>query len=152
MTSTVLPSTPDALGEASARTLLFRVGQTIYGTDIADIREVIPYRRVTRLPGAPDHVQGLVNLRGTIVTVVDLGQRLDPARAPVRKGSILIAAVGDRVTGIAVDDVMDVRPVLADELTAAGSTFDGIVRGLGHSAAQVVILIDIPTLVQHVLL
>lgn len=152
MTSSVLPSTPDAPGDATARTLLFRVGETIYGTDIADIREVIPYRRVTRLPGAPACVQGLVNLRGTLVTVIDLGQRLDAARPPVRRGSILIAAVGTRITGIAVDDVMDVRTVLADELTAAGTTFDGLVRGLGHSAHQVVILIDIPTLVQHVLL
>jgi len=136
----------------TARTLLFRVGETIYGTDIADIREVIPYRRVTRLPDAPPHVQGLVNVRGTLVTVIDLGRRLEAARPPVRRGSILIAAVGTRVAGVAVDEVMDVRSVVADEMAAAGSTFDGLVRGVGHSAEQVVILIDIPTLVKHVLL
>jgi purine-binding chemotaxis protein CheW len=151
LTSTA-PTLPDVREDAAARTLLYRVGRTVYGSDIADIREVVPYRRVTRLPGAPAHVQGLLNLRGTIVTVLDLGRRLDPTRDPVRSGSILIATVGSRLTGIAVDDVMDVRPVVADELTAAGATLDGAVIGLGHSAAQVVILIDIPTLVQHVLL
>ena len=151
MTSTALPPT-DLPEDVSARTLLYRVGRTVYGSDIGDIREVLPYRRVTRLPGAPAYVQGLLNLRGTIVTVVDLGQRLDPARAPVRQGSILVAAVGSRLAGIAVDDVMDVRPVISGELAAAGATLDGVVLGLGHSAAQVVILIDIPTLVTHVLL
>ena len=124
----------------------------MYGSDIGDIREVVPYRRVTRLPGAPAHVQGLLNLRGTIVTVIDLGVRLDPTREPVRRGSILIAALGTRLAGIAVDDVMDVRPVVTGELGAVGATLDGAVLGLGHSSAQVVILIDIPTLVKHVLL
>ena len=73
---------------ATARTLLFRVAGKVYGCDIEAVREIIPYRRATRLPGAPPFVQGLVNLRGTIVTVLDLGARLDPARPPVRDGSI----------------------------------------------------------------
>jgi len=156
LTSSALPPTPEAPEElhadATARTLLYRIGRTVYGSDIGDIREVVPYRRVTRLPGAPTHVQGIVNLRGTIVTVIDLGIRLDPTRSPVRQGSILIATVGTRLVGMAVDDVMDVRQVATEELTSAGASFDGVVLGLGHSADQVVILIDIPTLVQHVLL
>lgn len=136
----------------AARTLLYRVGDTLYGSDIAAIREVVPYRRVTRLPGAPPHVQGLVNLRGTILTVVDLGVRLDPAREPARRGSILVVPAGTRLAGVVVDEVLEVRAVVAEEAGAGGAALDGVVRGLGHSDHQVVILVDILSLVKQVLL
>src|SRR6478672_8530994 len=89
---------------AIARTLLFRVAGKVYGCDIEAVREIIPYRGATRLPGAPPFVQGLINLRGTIVTVLDLGTRLDPARQPVRdgSGSIILATHGTRTVGVAV--------------------------------------------------
>src|SRR6187455_550593 len=86
---------PDS--RAAARTLLFRVAGKVYGCDIEEVREIIPYRRATRLPGAPPYVQGLINLRGTIVTVLDLGTRLDAGRAPVSEGSIILATHGTRV-------------------------------------------------------
>src|SRR5688572_29558867 len=92
---------------AAARTLLFRVAGDVYGCDIDRVREIITFRRATRLPGAPPYVQGLINLRGTIVTVLDLGARLDPTRQPMRDagGSIILVEHGARVVGVAVDEV-----------------------------------------------
>ena len=136
----------------AGRTLTYRVGTVVYGSDISAIREVLPYRPATRLPGAPAYVRGLINLRGTIVTVIDLGTRLDPTRPPAASGSILVASVGTRLTGVVVDEVMDVRPVELDEAQESGGSTDGVVRGLGHSGDQVVILIDIHSLVKQVLL
>jgi purine-binding chemotaxis protein CheW len=139
---------------SSARTLLFRVAERTYGCDIDAVREIIPYRRATRLPGAPIYVQGLVNLRGTIVTVLDLGQRLDATRPPVREGSIILAQLGTRNVGVAVDEVMDVQAI-AEEPVEAGAGTDstgGLVRGLGHLEDDVVVLIDIHMLVTQVLL
>jgi len=75
------------------RTLLFRVGSAVYGCDIDDIREIVPHREATRLPGAPSYVQGLINLRGTIVTVLDLGVRLGATRDRVGEGSIMLVAM-----------------------------------------------------------
>jgi len=139
---------------ATARTLLFRVAEKVYGCDIDAVREIIPYRRATRLPGAPSFVQGLINLRGTIVTVLDLGIRLDPSRAPVREGSIILAEHGSRNVGVAVDEVMDVQAITEDpvETGAGGDRRGGLVRGLGHLEDDVVALIDIHTLVTQVLL
>jgi purine-binding chemotaxis protein CheW len=142
---------------AAARTLLFRVAERTYGCDIDAVREIIPYRRATRLPGAPAYVQGLVNLRGTIVTVLDLGVRLDPARPPVREGSIILAQHGTRNVGVAVDEVMDVQAIAEEPADAnAGGrgtdTTGSLVRGLGHLEDDVVVLIDIHTLVTQVLL
>jgi purine-binding chemotaxis protein CheW len=142
---------------AAARTLLFRVAGSVYGCDIDAVREIIPYRRATRLPGAPPYVQGLINLRGTIVTVLDLGARLDAARAPMREagsgGSIILAEHGARVVGVAVDEVLDVQAIAEEPLDGAnGDTHGGLVRGLGHLGDDVVVLIDIHTLVTQVLL
>jgi len=136
----------------AARTLLFRVAGKMYGCDIDSVREIIPYRRATRLPGAPSFVQGLINLRGTIVTVLDLGARIDPERAPVRDGSIILATHGTRVVGVAVDEVMDVQAITEEHVEAHGGARDALIRGLGHSESDVVVLVDIHTLVTQVLL
>ncbi|HEX7978916.1 MAG TPA: chemotaxis protein CheW [Gemmatimonadaceae bacterium] len=139
---------------ATARTLLFRVAGKVYGCDIDAVREIIPYRRATRLPGAPSFVQGLINLRGTIVTVLDLGTRIDPARPVVRDGSIILATHGSRVVGIAVDEVMDVQAISEEHVENHGGARggDALVRGLGHLEDGVVVLVDIHTLVTQVLL
>jgi purine-binding chemotaxis protein CheW len=140
---------------AAARTLLFRVAGGTYGCDIDAVREIIPYRRATRLPGAPPYVQGLINLRGTIVTVLDLGARLDASRPAMRDsgGSIILAEHGTRVVGVAVDEVLDVQAIAEEPVDAGtGDARGGLVRGLGHLGDDVVVLIDIHTLVTQVLL
>ena len=125
----------------------------MYGCDIEAVREIIPYRRATRLPGAPKYVQGLINLRGTIVTVLDLGVRLDASRAPVRDGSIILATHGARVVGVAVDEVMDVQAIDEEPIaTSGGDTPRGLVRALGHLDDGVVVLVNIHALVTQVLL
>ncbi|MES2179359.1 MAG: chemotaxis protein CheW [Gemmatimonadota bacterium] len=146
--SATIPETP-----AAARTLLFRVAGRVYGCDIDAVREIIPYRRATRLPGAPRYVQGLINLRGTIVTVLDLGARLDAQRDAVREGSIILATYGARVVGVAVDEVMDVQAIVEEPIAASGEESSrGLVRGLGQLDDGVVVLVDIHALVTQVLL
>ena len=139
---------------AAARTLLFRVAGTVYGCDIDAVREIIPYRRATRLPGAPPYVQGLINLRGTIVTVLDLGARLDPARAP-RAGRVdhPRRRTARASSGVAVDEVMDVQAHRGGARRgAAAARAAALMRGLGHLEDDVVVLVDIHTLVTQVLL
>ena len=137
------------------RTLLFRVGTTVYGCDIDDLREIVPFRPATRLPGAPSYVTGLINLRGTIVTVLDLGVRLEPARTPIGDGSIMLVALpgGARLVGVAVQEVMDVRIVGSErDDVVSGSAGTDVVRGLAQVDGATVILLDIHSLVRQVLL
>jgi len=135
--------------------LLFRVGSAVYGCDIDDIREIVPHREATRLPGAPPYVQGLINLRGTIVTVLDLGVRLGATRDRVAEGSIMLVAMpgNARLVGVAVEEVMDVRVVgTSDDDVIADSAGNDAVRGLAHVDGGTVILLDIHSLVRQVLL
>ena len=140
--------------DAPARELvLFRVAGRIHGIDLHTIREVIPARRTTRLPGAPDFVAGLMNVRGTIVTVIDLGAHL--ASAPVGSGAqVVLVEEGAKLVGIAVDEVLEVRRLDASQVEPAPpeQTEGGVVAGLGHSGDSVVILLDIRAIIQHVLL
>jgi len=146
---------PVAPRTGERRTLLFRVGSTVYGCDIDDIREIVPFRAATRLPGAPSYVHGLINLRGTIVTVVDLGARLEATHERVAgEGSIMLVSMpgSTRVVGVAVQEVMDVRVVgSARDDVIADSAGNDAVRGLAHVDGATVILLDIHSLVRHVL-
>jgi purine-binding chemotaxis protein CheW len=156
LASTASTSEPHVAPSTGARrTLLFRVGSAVYGCDIDDIREIVPYRQATRLPGAPRYVTGLINLRGTIVTVLDLGVRLDGTRERVSDGSIMLVAMpgGARLVGIAVEEVMDVRLVGASrDDVIADSAGNDAVRGLARVDDGTVILLDIHSLVRQVLL
>jgi purine-binding chemotaxis protein CheW len=151
--------------EGGRQLLLFRAGGRLYGCDIATVREIIPFRRCTRLPGAPAYVCGLTNLRGTVVTVVDLAGRLGSESPESRTrpaalrtdGSIIVAEHGAKVAGLAVDSVRDVQ-VLADDRMAddaaasAAATEDGtVVRGLGQLGDEVVIVLDVQTILRQVL-
>jgi purine-binding chemotaxis protein CheW len=135
---------------AEYRALLFRVGKAVYGCDIADVREIVPVRRATRLPGTPAFVDGLINLRGTILTVIDLGARLEGDRSLTEEGSVIIVDVGGRHLGLAVGEVMDVTPLHVDP--PPEDRAGDVVRGLGHLGDTVVIILDIPALVGQVLL
>jgi purine-binding chemotaxis protein CheW len=144
----------------AAPTLLFRVGATTYGCDISDAQEIIPLRPVTRLPGAPACVRGLMNMRGIIVTVLDLGVRFDPARPPATDGSILLIRYRDRLVGAVVDEVLDVRVLEAavldadtDDAVGKGTAAGGdIVRCVVTVGDDAVILLDLDVLITQVLL
>lgn len=122
----------------------------MYGVDSTQIQEIIPFRRVTRLPGAPPFVRGLINVRGTIVTVIDLGARLDPSCAPIDDGSVLLARYRERTVGLAVDEVLDVRGVVVD--APPEQAVNGVVRGLSTVDARAVVILDLDAMMHRVLL
>ena len=136
----------------STSTLLFRVGAGLFGCDTTNVQEIIPPRPSTRLPGAPRFVRGLINIRGTIVTVLDLGVRLGAADESPSDGSILLVRHRDRVVGLSVDEVADVRLLDVEQDETAGSSTGGIVRGVASVDDTPVVVLDLDTLIQQVLL
>jgi purine-binding chemotaxis protein CheW len=132
--------------------LLFAVAGTVYGCDIGAVREIVPLRRTTRLPGAPPYVRGLVNLRGAIVTVIDLAARL-AGGAVVDEGSVVLAEFGTKNVGLAVDEVRDVQLLAPERFEPASGDVarGGIVRGLGHLDDGVVIVLEVPAVIRQVM-
>ena len=144
-----MDSTASILEASLTSTLLFRVGAVLYGCDIRCSQEIVPYVAATRLPGAPAHVLGLINVRGTVVTVVDLGVRLDSTATPSTEGSILLVRHRDRWAGVLVDEVVDVRALDVDE---SRSEAGGIVRGVATIEAGAVAVLDLHAVIRQVLL
>ena len=147
--STDSTGTPEQPGE---RLLLVTLGGALYGFDGEAVREIVGILPPTRLPGAPAHVRGVVNLRGQLLTVVDLGHRLAGAPTGATDGSMVVVQEGDRFLGVLVDDVPDVQAVEvipAERATLARS--EGLLTGLGRLGDEVVLVVDIPELVRQTL-
>jgi purine-binding chemotaxis protein CheW len=111
---------------------------------------------MTRIPGAPAFVRGLINMRGTIITVLDLAVRLDQACPPSEDGSILLVRHrgGDRVVGIVVDEVLDVRALSIDEGDSDRSISgarSAITRGVAMLDDAAVVVLDLDVLISQVL-
>ena len=159
MDSTVPPPEPPEQPEpaepteaAGSRLLLVDLGGATYGLDADQVREIVPLLPATRLPGAPRHVKGVVNLRGQLLTVCDLGERLTGRSLQNPDGSTVVLQAGDRALGILVDDVHDVEWLAvtsAADATIADAA--GIVSGLGRLGDEVVLVIDVPELVRQTL-
>ncbi len=128
------------------------LGSTLCGLAAGLIREIVPLQPFTRLPGAPAWVRGMVNLRGQIVTVMDLKHRLrgEPAAGP--DPSIVVVQADERTLGMVVDDVREVTflSVMPTEEAALGE-HAGLVVGLGRLEDEVVLVIDVPELVRQTL-
>ncbi|MDR6990830.1 chemotaxis protein CheW [Luteimonas sp. 3794] len=140
-------STPSAAGEY----LTFTLGAEHYGVDILKVQEIRGYDAVTRLPDAPDYIKGVINLRGTIVPVIDLRLKLRLAEARYDSFTVMIVLnVEDRVVGIVVDGVSDVVPLAEDQVRATpefGATVDTkFIAGIGTLDERMLILLDIETL------
>jgi purine-binding chemotaxis protein CheW len=136
------------------RLLAFEVGGTAFACDMDSFREIVPTQRTTRLPGAPDTVCGLINLRGTIVTVIDGGVKLGKPPCARTNGLTLLVDYFERLVGIGVDDVRDIHDVPIDqfsELVQNDAVAAGIFTGSVEIEGKKVDVLDIRALVQQVI-
>jgi purine-binding chemotaxis protein CheW len=91
----------------------FKIGKEIFGVDILMVQEIIRSAPITYVPNSPEFVEGVINLRGSIIPVIDLRKRLNLHTASYEKEKdwILILDIGGRVTGFIVDSVTEVIKV-----------------------------------------
>jgi purine-binding chemotaxis protein CheW len=146
------------------RLLVFRVGNLVCAAEVDAVREILPRLPTTRIPGAPPVVAGLVNVRGTLVTVVEgwraLGQPEPPAAPPGQSeaGSTVLLEVGEsrRLAGFTVDEVMDmlaVGPATLEERTGGGlaGVDPTLVRAVGRRGDQLFVVLDVAALLGPIL-
>jgi purine-binding chemotaxis protein CheW len=143
-------------GEGSHQVLTFVLGNETYGVDILRVQEIRGWSAVTKIPHAPSHVLGVLNLRGSIVPIVDLRMRFSLDRAEYTTVTVIIvvsvmSAAGRREFGVVVDGVSDVVDVNTDAVKAApdlgahGAT--DYIRGLVPVSDRMVVLLDIDRLI-----
>ena len=134
--------------------LTFRLDQEEYGIDILKVQEIRGYEQPTRIANAPAFIKGVVNLRGTIVPIVDMRLKFNCAQADYNSFTVVIILnLRDRVVGIVVDSVSDVMELSAENIRSAPdveSVIDnGCILGLGSVGERMLILLDIEKLMSN---
>ncbi|KQY85036.1 chemotaxis protein CheW [Brevundimonas sp. Root1423] len=110
----------DNLSASASRELIaFRIGEQEFCVDIMSVREIRGWTPATPLPRAPGFMKGVINLRGAVLPIIDLGARLGLRTAePTARHVIMVAHIGGRTVGLLVDAVSDIIQ-LTDELVQA---------------------------------
>jgi purine-binding chemotaxis protein CheW len=129
--------------------LSFRLGADIYAVPIGEVREILKMPPVTEVPRAPKEIIGVVSVRGLLVTVLDLRQRLRVSGGELnKKGRILlVAGAENEVIGLYVDEVLQVHRLAENEIEVATNVLGGkmadYVVGIGRPEGSLLILIDL---------
>ncbi len=126
----------------------FKVGRETYGVPITSLREIVRVPEITAVPDAPDYVEGVINLRGKIVSVLDLRKRLGEVTvAPSKRNRILVVEHRGRLCGLIVDSASDVLKIPAKDVDPSPTEFveGGLncVTGLGKYQGRLIVLLDI---------
>lgn len=151
LTDTARDQEAEKPSEDAKEYLAFTLGREEYGIDILRVQEIRGYEPVTRIANAPDFIKGVVNLRGTIVPIVDMRIKLSLGEATYDQFTVVIILnIAGRVVGMVVDSVSDVTMLKPEQMRAApevGAAFDSeYLIGLGDLGQRMLILVDIDKL------
>ncbi|OIQ64591.1 chemotaxis protein CheW [mine drainage metagenome] len=145
----------DEANNNSREYLTFRLDKEEYGIDILKVQEIRGYEPPTRIANAPSFIKGVVNLRGTIVPIVDMRLKFNCSKADYDAFTVVIILnLHQRIVGIVVDSVSDVMGLVPEQFRAAPDIesiidSDSII-GLGSLGERMLILLDIEKLMSAV--
>jgi purine-binding chemotaxis protein CheW len=132
----------------------FQVGRETYGVAITSLHEIVRVPEITAVPDAPDYMEGVINLRGKIVSVIDLRKRLGELQvAPHRRNRILVVEHNARLSGLIVDSASEVLKIPADDVEPAPHEFQegglNCVTGLAKYKGRLIVLLDMAKLLDY---
>ncbi len=129
--------------------VVFNLGSEKYGVEISQVREIIKPTQITRIPNAPDFVEGVINLRGQITTIINLRKRFGMEPKPIDNDTrIIVFESGDSTIGVMVDNVAEVRNVSSRDIEPLPSMVTArseakFLKGVGKLPDGLLILIDL---------
>ncbi len=147
-----LPLASDSSGNVPAVTrfdefLCFRVSDEVYGINIMEIKEIIKPREVTEVPRVPSFVSGVISLRGVIIPIIDMLDRLGLSREQMTgRERVVVVRNGESFTGLLVDEVIQVVRISTERQEPPPAVLDGIdrefVSGIGRTDDRMIILLN----------
>ena len=137
--------------KAEKQLVLFSLAREVYGIDVSDVREIIRMQPVTKVPKAAFFIEGIINLRGRVIPVVNIRKRFDIEEAEqTAESRIVVVDIEGSTIGIMVDAVTEVIRVATDaiqapsDIVAARDT--GYLKGIVRVDKQMVVLLDLSKL------
>jgi purine-binding chemotaxis protein CheW len=139
------------MAETAGQYLSFTLDEEHYAIEILRIQEIRGYSGITPIPNTPPYVRGVMNLRGTVIPVVDLRARFSMAPREYNKFTVVIVVtMGERIAGLVVDAVSDVLEIPASGVRPApdfGARSDmRFIAGMTEAAGKLVVLLEIDRL------
>lgn len=132
----------------------FRIGNETFGVRIGSVREIVRVPEITAVPSAPETVEGVINLRGKIIPVMDLRKRFGQTEIQAdKKNRILVVELNNKLVGLIVNAASEVLKIAPSEIEAPGNLFaegeSGYVTGVGKLKGRLIILLDIAKLLHR---
>lgn len=132
----------------------FRVGSETFGVAIQTVHEIVRVMEVTAVPDAPVYIEGVINLRGKIIPVVDLRKRFgEKTITTSKKNRILVAEVGSKMVGLVVDSASEVLKIPPADVDPPPNVFEegelNYVTGVGKLGNRLIILVDLTKIMQR---
>ena len=131
-----------------------RIGRETLGLPISMVREIVRVPEITPVPNAPPHIEGVINLRGRIIAVIDLGKRF--GEAPIERNSksrIVVVEMEERLVGLLVNSASEVLRIAPSEIEAPQNVFPdedmNYVTGVGKLKDRLIILLDLSRILQR---
>jgi len=126
----------------------FMIGEEEFAIDLRYVREVIRCPEITRLPRSPDYVEGVIDLRGNIIPVIDLATRLGMPGSPFSSNTaVVIVETEVRLIGAIVDRINQVVRLAEDQITPpvrlAGGISEDFIRGVGRLEDRLIVILEI---------
>jgi purine-binding chemotaxis protein CheW len=132
----------------------FRIGRETFGLPISMVREIIRVPEITSVPNAPSYIEGVINLRGRIIPIVDLRKRFGEASSEAsKKNRIVVVEIDGRAIGLIVNSASEVLRIPPSEIEAPHNVFQegemDYITGVGKLKGRLVILLDLSRVLQR---
>jgi purine-binding chemotaxis protein CheW len=138
----------DQVNDEVLQWVTFQLEEETYGINVMQVREVLRYNEIAPVPGAPDYVLGIINLRGNVVTVIDTRSRFGLMPGEVTDNTRIIVIESERqVIGILVDSVAEVVYLRTSEIDTTPSVGTDesakFIQGVSNRDGKLLILVDL---------
>ena len=132
----------------------FRIGRETFGLPISMVREIIRVPEITAVPNAPDYIEGVINLRGRIIPVVDLRKRFgEKSFEPDKKNRVVVVELERRAIGLIVNSASEVLRIAPSEIEQPHNVFQegelDYITGVGKLKGRLVLLLDLHRVLQR---
>lgn len=132
--------------------VIFKLGREEYGVSILQVQEIKRITEITRVPHTPDYIKGVINLRGSVLPVIDLKNRLNlPQQASTEDTRIIIVKVEELSIGMVVDAVSEVLTISQQNVDSpevvAGSVAANYLSGVGKLEDRLLILLNLEAII-----
>lgn len=130
--------------------VVFRLRNEEFGVEIGRVREIVRMMEITRIPEAPGFMEGVINLRGQVIAVVDLARQFDlePLPAIPKTARIVVVEVGETTVGMIVDEVPEVLRIAEEEIEPTPEVIQSrvhadYIRGVGKLEDRLIVMLDL---------